>query len=163
MRREVYGKDEVYGLLVELVCVEEDQLAKIIGHYSKKWMETLVVKKLSTQMDMAQHNAFQQFQVISLETAKKWNQETQPRGDKHILMFERNRHFQWKNEFSVTNVIDFHDPDHEFMRKSVVYSALQDYCIVPFSFRECGQKMKDARNHNVTMPDVIDQNEGRCV
>lgn len=152
------------GLLAELICVEDSDEARIIAAYSRSAMETLVVQDRATQVDMARHHEFKHVRCISLETCRQFRGPTNMiKGSPRLEVLQRRHDYAWVNEMHAVNIIDFHYPDHEYLRAKVVFGLLPKFLVVPFSFEEMGERRRVAQAQHVDLPDMIDKREGRCV
>ena len=80
----------------------------------------------------------------------------------HLKLHDRDQQC-WITERAAVNLVAFHSPELEFLRSSVLYTALRDFCVVHCNFNQAMQLVKDCQIGRGRAPTVISAIDGCCV
>lgn len=185
----------VLGLVVDLIYVEDLEVAEILGIKCKNALETLVVRDKWTLDEVSKHPELTRvlIQVVSFETVSRHNQRLMEKDGKKqfVLHYFKNmtEDHRWLTDYAIVNLVEIKlvhmnaalrgpqlsAPDSSSFREAdlahrggederlldVLYALFGNSCVVPMPFEQITRKFAVARSHNVRLPQVTQQRDGR--
>lgn len=146
------------GLLVDLIRIDDDDLARVITAACEQELLTLVVKDRCVRQEINNNQKYCKLDVISTDST--WC-HTVIKQDGRLVFHQEDENFAWKTEKAIVNLIQFCDSRHEVdMRKSVAFALFDQACVVD-SDEDAQAKMTQCRNASTKCPDLIELREGK--
>jgi len=163
LAKQEHGDHHVLGLLNDLIYVEDEAVAKIIGWISSNGLKTLIVDKKSIARDIDRDARFRDLEILTIEDSLRWRGQV-AQNDKLVLHNNCQQQNRWLNDRAACNLVEFHNPSHhERLRQTVVFSLIGKYCVLDESYNNLTDKISQLRRNNVQFPDLISVPDGRKI
>ena len=130
-----YGADKVYGMIGQLISVEDPNVSRLLSAFNQKALKLLVVADCETQNKISL--SYSPLEIISEEMTNVdayrdqriyKNRQGKDRiewpSKRHIRDPAVQRQYEDMSEKMVINQIEFHKEEHEKLRFTVVWSMI---------------------------------------